>query len=175
MATGSQPFVPGIPGREQDFVVNAHQVLLGKVQCGQKIVVIGGGLVGCETADMLAEQGADVTIIEMMPEIMRDGEASPTMYLKQRFRDYGVKILTSTKLMEIGDKCVKAERDGGSICIEDVDTVIVAVGVRTDTSLLDKLDGFEGKVIKVGDANGVKNGYKGIREGFEAGLSIGKN
>jgi 2,4-dienoyl-CoA reductase-like NADH-dependent reductase (Old Yellow Enzyme family)/thioredoxin reductase len=175
MATGSQPFVPGIAGKDQEFVVNAHQVLLGKVQCGHKIVVIGGGLVGCETADMLAEQGADVTIIEMMPEIMRDGEASPTMYLKQRFDAYGVKILTSTKLMEIGDKCVKAERDGDNICIEDVDTVIVAVGVRTDTSLLDKLDGLDCKVIKVGDANGVKNGYKGIREGFEAGLSIGKN
>jgi NADPH-dependent 2,4-dienoyl-CoA reductase/sulfur reductase-like enzyme len=173
IATGSQPFVPGIPGKDQDFVVNAHQVLLGKVACGHKVVVIGGGLVGCETADMLAEQGADVTIIEMMPEIMRDGETSPTMYLKQRFDAYGVKVLTSTKLMEIGDKCVMAEHNGSNIRIENVDTVIVAVGVRTDTSLIDKLEGLDCKVIKVGDANGVKNGYLGIREGFEAGLSIG--
>jgi pyruvate/2-oxoglutarate dehydrogenase complex dihydrolipoamide dehydrogenase (E3) component len=173
VATGSLPFVPGIPGKDQEFVVNAHQVLLGKVPCGHKVVVIGGGLVGCETADMLAEQGADVTIIEMMSAIMRDGEATPTMYLKQRFDAYGVKVLTSTKLMEIGDKCVVAERDGNSIRIEDVDTVVVAVGVKTDASLLDKLEGLDCKVIKVGDANGVKNGYKGIREGFEAGLSVG--
>jgi NADPH-dependent 2,4-dienoyl-CoA reductase/sulfur reductase-like enzyme len=173
MATGSLPFVPGIPGKDQDFVVNAHQVLLGKADCGHKIVVIGGGLVGCETADMLAEQGADVAIIEMMPEIMRDGEATPTMYLKQRFEEYGVKILTSTKLMEIGDRCVVAERDGSDIRIEDVDTVVVAVGVKTDTSLLNEVEGLGCRVIKVGDANGVKNGYKGIREGFEAGLRIG--
>jgi glucose/arabinose dehydrogenase len=75
--------------------------------------------------------------------------------------------------MEIGDKCVMAEHNGSNICIENVDTVIVAVGVRTDTSLTDKLEGLDCKVIKVGDANGVKNGYLGIREGFEAGLSIG--
>lgn len=83
-----------------------------------------------------------------------------------------VKVYTSTKLMEIGDHCVLAEKDGKELRIDDVDTVIVAVGVRTNQTLLNELDHLSCKVIKVGDANGVKNGYLGIREGYEAGLQI---
>jgi hypothetical protein len=87
---------------------------------------------------------------------------------------YGVKILTSTKLKEIGDRSVLAERDGSDFTIDEVDTVVIAVGVKTDQTLLGEVENIGCRVIKVGDANGVKNGYKGIREGFEAGLSIGK-
>ena len=74
--------------------------------------------------------------------------------------------------MEIGNHEVIAEKDGQTFTIESVDTVIVAVGVKTDLTLIDKIDQLSCKVIKVGDANGVKNGYLGIREGFEAGLSV---
>ena len=66
VATGSKPFVPPIKGTDQDFVTNAHEVLLGNVETGENVVVIGGGLVGAETADMLAEQNKQVTIIEML-------------------------------------------------------------------------------------------------------------
>lgn len=66
IATGSKPFVPPIKGTDQDFVTNAHEVLLGNVETGENIVVIGGGLVGAETADMLAEQNKQITIIEML-------------------------------------------------------------------------------------------------------------
>ena len=71
IATGSKPFVPPIKGTDQDFVTNAHEVLLGNVETGENIVVIGGGLVGVETADMLAEQNKQITIIEMLPQIMK--------------------------------------------------------------------------------------------------------
>ena len=71
IATGSKPFVPPIKGTDQDFVTNAHEVLLGNVETGENIVVIGGGLVGAETADMLAEQNKQITIIEMLPQIMK--------------------------------------------------------------------------------------------------------
>lgn len=171
-ATGSIPFVPDfIKGADQNFVVNAHDVLNGKVEVHGNVVVIGGGLVGAETADTLS-QSCKVSIIEMQPQIMKDGEYSPTYYMKQRFREYGVDVYTSTKLMEIGDHVVVAERDGSEVRIENVDTVVIAVGVRTDNSLLEHLDNLECRVIKVGDANGVKNGYLGIREGYEAGLAI---
>lgn len=78
IATGSRPFIPPIQGADQDFVVTAHDVLLGKTEPGNRVVVIGGGLVGAETADMLGQQCEQVTIIEMLPQIMKDGEASPT-------------------------------------------------------------------------------------------------
>lgn len=65
VATGSKPFVPGfLKGADQDFVVNAHDVLLGKVEVQGKVVVVGGGLVGAETADTLS-QSCQVSVIEM--------------------------------------------------------------------------------------------------------------
>lgn len=172
LATGSKPFLPPVQGIHQDFVTSAHDVLLGKVNVGKNVVVIGGGLVGAETADMLGMQCDQVTIIEMLPQIMRDGEPTPTKYIKERFRQNGVRVLTSTKLTEIGDHMVTAEKDGQKITIDHVDNVIVAVGVRTDQTLLEQLDASQlsCKVLRVGDANGVKNGYLGIREGYEAGL-----
>lgn len=101
IATGSRPFIPPIQGADQDFVVAAHDVLLGKTEPGNRVVVIGGGLVGAETTDMLGQQCEQVTIIEMLPQIMKDGEAAPTKYMKERFFQNGVQIHTSTKLLEM--------------------------------------------------------------------------
>lgn len=172
LATGSTPFVPPIKGADQDFVVTAHDILLGKKEAGKNVVVMGGGLVGAETADMLAMQCRQVTILEMMPQIMKDGEPSPAKYMLQRFHQNGVSIHTSTKLTEIGDYCITALKDGVEFTIPNVDTVIIAAGVRTDRSLLEHTGGLACKIIKAGDANGVKNGYLGIREGYEAGLQV---
>ena len=172
VATGSKPFVPGfLKGADQDFVVNAHDVLLGKVEVQGKVVVVGGGLVGAETADTLS-QSCQVSIIEMQSRIMGDGEYSTAYYMKQRFQQFGVQVYTSTKVLEIGRHTVAAEREGQAITLEDVDFVVIAVGVKTDTALFDQLEGLPWPVYKVGDANGVKNGYLGIREGFEAGLPL---
>ena len=171
LATGSIPFVPPIQGADQEFVVTAHEILLGTKEAGNKVVVIGGGLVGAETADMLGAQCEQVSIVEMLPQIMKDGEASPTKYMKERFAENQVNIYTSTKVKEIGDQTVICEKDGKEIVLE-ADTVVMAVGVRQNRVLLDDIEKMNCKVIKVGDANGVKNGYLGIREGFEAGLDI---
>lgn len=171
IATGSRPFIPPIQGADQDFVVTAHDVLLGKTEPGNRVVVIGGGLVGAETADMLGQQCEQVTMIEMLPQIMKDGEAAPTKYMKERFSQNGVQIHTSTKLLEIGDHTVTAEKDGERFVLENIDTVIIAVGVKTDRTLLDSMEHVSCKILKAGDANGVKNGYLGIREGYEAGLN----
>lgn len=81
-------------------------------------------------------------------------------------------VYASTKVLEIGSHTVAAEREGQAITLEDVDFVVIAVGVKTDTALFDQLEGLPWPVYKVGDANGVKNGYLGIREGFEAGLAL---
>lgn len=171
-ATGSSPFIPKIKGYDRDFVVNAHDVLMGRIQVGRNVVVIGGGLVGVETADLLSMQCSKVSVIEMLPEIMKDGEKSPARYMKERFEEYGVDIYTSTKLVEIGANQIIAEKDGRELIINDVDTVVIAVGVRTNMEIVNVLEHLSCKVIKVGDANGVKNGYLGIREGYEAGLNL---
>ena len=98
--------------------LTAHDVLLGKTEPGNRVVVIGGGLVGAETADMLGQQCEQVTIIEMLPQIMKDGEAAPTKYMKERFSQNGVQIHTSTKLLEIGDHTVTAEKTGKDLYLK---------------------------------------------------------
>ena len=118
---------------------------------------------------MLGSQCEQVSIVEMLPQIMKDGEPTPTKYMKERFIKNDVQIYTSTKVKEIGNHTVICEKDEKEMVIE-ADTVIMAVGVRTDKTLVDTTEEISCKVIKVGDANRVKNGYLGIREGFEAGF-----
>ncbi|MGM9525084.1 MAG: FAD-dependent oxidoreductase [Peptococcaceae bacterium] len=173
IATGSNPVIPPIPGIDGPQVVLAQDVLLGKVETGQKIAVIGGGLVGAETADFLAYHGKQVSIVEMMDALMRDGEPTPKAMLLKRMAQNGVAIYTSTKVTAIAEHSVAGERNGAAICIDDVDTVIIAIGVRSNKQLEEALQGrYQGNVIAVGDAKRAKNGYLGIQEGFEAGLSV---
>ncbi len=74
--------------------------------------------------------------------------------------------------MRIGEREVVCERAGTELTIADVDAVALALGARTDETLLGEPAGIGCEVVRVGDANGVKNGHLGIREGFEAGLKL---
>lgn len=174
IATGSIPVVPrSISGIDGDNVVFAQDVLLGEVETGQHVVVIGGGLVGAETADFLAYHGKKVSIIEMMDDIMRDGEPTPRAMLIERLKKNHVDVYTSTQVTGIEEHAVVAEKSGETIRLEDVDTVIVAIGVRSNKTLEEALDGmYKGKILVVGDAKKAKNGYLGIQEGFAAGMTV---
>ncbi|MEE0510666.1 MAG: FAD-dependent oxidoreductase, partial [Peptococcaceae bacterium] len=174
VATGSIPVVPrSISGIDGDNVVFAQDVLLGNVETGQHVVVIGGGLVGAETADFLAYHGKKVSIIEMMNEIMRDGEPTPRAMLIERLEKNHVDVYTSTQVTSIEEHAVVAEKSGETIRLEDVDTVIVAIGVRSNRMLEESLSGmYKGQILVVGDAKKAKNGYLGIQEGFDAGMIV---
>ena len=174
VATGSLPVVPrSIVGIDGENVVLAQDVLLGKVETGHRVVVIGGGLVGAETADFLAHHGKKVSIIEMMDEIMRDGEPTPRAMLIDRLAKNGVNIYTETQVIAIESDAVVAERGGESVRLEGINTVIIAIGVRANKTLEESLvDKFSGELFVVGDAKKAKNGYLGIQEGFEAGMLV---
>jgi 2,4-dienoyl-CoA reductase-like NADH-dependent reductase (Old Yellow Enzyme family)/pyruvate/2-oxoglutarate dehydrogenase complex dihydrolipoamide dehydrogenase (E3) component len=173
LATGSNPVVPPIPGIQGPQVVLAQDVLLGKVETGQQIAVIGGGLVGAETADFLACHGKQVSVVEMMDGIMRDGEPTPKAMLLKRFAANDVGVYTSTKVTAIEEHAVVGEKDGQEVRLEGLDTIIIAIGVRSNKALEEALTGtYQGELIAVGDAKRAKNGYLGIQEAFEAGLTI---
>ena len=80
-ATGSHPFLVPIKGAERPHVVTAHEVLAGNVIVGKNVVVIGGGLVGAETAEYVAYHGSQVSILEMQPQIAKDGEGASNYYM----------------------------------------------------------------------------------------------
>lgn len=170
-AIGSNPSMPPVPGLKE-HTCTARQVLAGESPVGHKVVVIGGGLVGAETADHLAVYGHDVTVIEMMSQIMADGEPIPTMLMLQRYAEANVKTLTSAKVKTISADAVTYEKDGQEYTVDQVDTIINAMGRRSDRSLLDELEGSGYEVVSIGDAKEAKSGYLGIREGYEFGLTV---
>lgn len=173
LATGSLPAIPDINGLKE-YGVYAEDILYGKERIGKKVVVLGGGLIGAETADFVAEHGCnDVTIIERLSDIALDGEPAPVSFLKQRMSNRGVKIIISANIKEIKENAVIYVKDGEEITIENVDTSIIALGVVANKNLYTELQNVNYEVISVGDCNEkAKNGYLNIRDGFEIGLKI---
>ena len=173
LATGSNPMVLPIPGLDnRDYVKTAIEVLRGRTLYGKKVVVAGGGMTGAETAVFLAVQGCDVTIIEMAPDIITDAVAQPRACLLEHIRKYNIKVHTHTKLTKVGEGTIYAEEYGEPVEFKHIDMLVNAMGVRSNNPLKAELEGCDCKVVVVGDASSTKNGYKNIREGFNAGNAI---
>jgi 2,4-dienoyl-CoA reductase-like NADH-dependent reductase (Old Yellow Enzyme family)/thioredoxin reductase len=152
LATGSVPIIPEIPGIRNANVVTAIDILLGKVEPKSKIIVIGGGAVGCEVALYLAEQkGKKISIIEMLPDIA--GDALPTRsILLTRLVDAHVEVLTNLKVIEIGnDRIVALGRDHKIVNVEG-DQIVLATGLAPRAGLYALLKDKASEVYLIGDA-----------------------
>lgn len=168
VATGSVPAKPPIPGLDQDNVYIARDVLLDKVKAEGKTVVIGGGTVGIETADLLLDQGNEVSVVEMLPDLMGDlpnwNKLSHIDRVVPRLKD----CLTDTKVLEIsGDKVITDKQ-----IIEGVQSVILAAGYQPVNGLADELkdSGFE--LYCIGDAVKSANLYEATKTALEAAYQI---
>ncbi|MDI3534838.1 MAG: hypothetical protein PWQ82_1203 [Thermosediminibacterales bacterium] len=170
VATGGRPAIPNIPGVDRPNVVTAHDVLKGKVDVGHKVIVIGGGMVGSETADHLANHGKEVTILEQLPEIAKDVQDSVRYFLLKDLKENNVDIYTNTPVKEIVDDGVIVDRNGKEEKIGPADTIVLAVGVKPVNELVNKLEGKVNKLITVGDALEVRKALEAIEEGYKAGL-----
>lgn len=173
VATGSSSLYPPIPGlRERECVVDARDVLAGNAALSGRIVVLGGGLVGAETAELLSQQGCEVTIVEMRDELAPDAEPSPRKYLVESLQSHGVRVMLSTKAQSVSEDCVAVEGPECEDAITGVDAVVVALGARPDDRLSEKLQELGVPVTVVGDSHKVRDAFANIREGFEAGLAV---
>ena len=147
-------------------------MLLGKQDVGKNVVIIGGGLVGAETAEYLSANGIHVSLIEMLDQIAKDGEAATNQFLIGNLKKYDVDIYTSTSTDEIEENRVKITTPDGSVILNDIDDVIIATGFRSNTELDNLLLYYKGKTVKVGDANTVKNGLHNLREAYELAIKL---
>ncbi len=172
VATGGEPIVPDIPGKDKPNVVDANDVLLGNVNVGHRVIVIGGGMVGSETADHLANHGKEVTIVEMLPEIAKDEEAAVRYFLMKDLQDNGVKIYVNATVKKILDDGVISEIDGAEIKIGPADTIVMAIGAKSVNSLTKQLEGKVPQVLTVGDALKVRKALEAVEEGYRAGLAV---
>jgi NADPH-dependent 2,4-dienoyl-CoA reductase/sulfur reductase-like enzyme len=173
IATGAGPLVPPIPGVEGAQVVDAQRILLGEesVPAGERVTVIGGSATGCETAELLAGAGCEVTIIEMLPSVGRGIELVTRKRLLRGLRAAGVTILTGCRVVAIEDDRVAYEREDGSVEHVASDRVALAIGwVPRGPEIAAALDGR--RHVLVGDAERPADFVAAINAGAEAGLRI---
>lgn len=171
VATGCKPFIPPIEGHAQENVVKANDILTQDAPFGKNVVVLGGGSVGVETAEYMAFCGSNITIVEMLDDILIGLERETWLMLKKAVKDYRMNVYTQSKVIKIdGDKVV-LERKGKEITLEEVDTVVVAAGSRSVNDLVKPLEEAGVNVTVIGDAKQVRNGMKAIYEGYMAGYN----
>ena len=172
-AVGAEPIIPKIPGYDRENVVIGAEVgLPGHEVKGDKIVIIGGGLVGCEAGINLAWQGKDVTVVEMMPEVAGDmGTFSKFALMKELRRC--VKIRTGVAAKEISDAGVTVEDKDGNRETIPADTVVMAVGMRSLDAKVEELRAASEEFYVIGDAKRPRKLLQAISDGLFAARDIG--
>jgi 2,4-dienoyl-CoA reductase-like NADH-dependent reductase (Old Yellow Enzyme family)/thioredoxin reductase len=165
VAIGSHYMVPPISGIER--TIHADQALLEGVD-GRRIVVIGGGLVGAETALTLAEDGREVTIIEMLDDIVPDHEAGAQASIKYRLGEENAQILTGQKVCDIKPGAVVCE-DGHEVAC---DVVVNATGLAANTLEVESLSGIVPNTYVIGDCRSARKIYNSTHEAWKTVFDI---
>ena len=175
VATGSEPILPDVPGISQPNVVSCIDLLLGKKKAGDTIVVVGGGLTGCETALWLVQQGRKVSIVEMLPELMTGSlpvaRANRMMLLDLLALNH-VNIMTDTTLQKISKEGVAVSNKAFGKKILKAGTVVLAVGMKAKDSLYKALIGKVAHLYVLGDCREPRNITGAIWDGYEVGRTV---
>lgn len=174
LAVGSNPFIPNISGVNKEHVMTAHEVLSGIKTTKDKVGVIGGGLVGLEVAELLAEQGKEVTVIEMLDEVGKDlGILRKICVMENIYRD-GIKMITSTRCLEIKDNSILIEKDEKQDELKNINSVVIAVGAKAKPvdDLKYYLDTNNIVYHVIGDAKKARRAIDAIWEGAKVGREI---
>ena len=175
---GAQPIViPAFTGFKQ--WMTADDVLAGRAFPGRKIVVIGGGSVGCETADYLAPlvndlypRNREITLLEMAPGVMASESGPGRSLLVQRMMAKGVQMICGAKVEKVDETNIWYTRDGQQHCIADADTLVLAMGYKADPALEEMLKAASASYHLIGDANKVGTIKDAIGAGYETAKAL---
>ncbi len=168
-ATGVKPAVLNIEGAEK--AVNAIDILKGK-ESGKNVVVIGGGSIGCETAEYLAKQGKKVTIVEMTDTLAGNTGKTDQTILLGHLKGYKVTLLTECRTEKITETGVVYSTKNGRTATVNADTIVLAIGGRPERSLYDSLKDEVKEIYNIGDSNGGGIIPNAVYEGYTVGNKI---
>jgi len=174
IAAGGGPAVPEIPGIKRPNVVTAVDVDLGSVKIGKRVVVVGAGMTGCETALHMAQKGIKVTLIDMLSEaeICSDTPLPNKIVLMDWLNKNGAEIITEVKLHEI--------TDSGAVIIDTnrkrtkipADTIVLASGVTPHSKLVKELKAVAPESYVIGDCLKPRNLMGAVHDGFNVAAEI---
>lgn len=168
-ATGVKPAVLRLEGAER--AVNAKEILAG-APSGKNVVVIGGGSIGCETAELLRQQGKNVTIIEMLSTLAANTGKTAQTILLGHLRHTGVKMLTECRVEKItAAEVVYKDKNGNSSAVK-ADTVVLAIGDKPDASLFESVRDEIPEVYNIGDSNDGRIIPNAVYEGYTVGNKL---
>ena len=172
-AVGAHSAAPRIPGIDGVNVADAWKVLAGEQQVYGTVAVIGGGMVGCETAEYLAARGCKVSVIEMMDKIAAGESTTILPTLLENYKTYGVEQYPSHKVKEFRmDAVVCENKDGAEVTIP-CDYIVLAMGARSNEFDAAALEAASIPVYSIGDAAGkAADISNAIRTGYDTACQL---
>ena len=169
-AVGSAPILPPIPGLKESGALSAMEAHEPGAEIGKRVVVIGGGLVGCETALYFADLGREVSILEMVPMLAQEDAPLHRMGLIQALDS--VSIYTGHRCTGITASGVQAVTPDGDTVTIPADTIVYAAGMRAKTTETDALYPADIDFYPVGDCNRARKIHDAVTEGYFAARNL---
>ena len=171
LAVGARPLIPEIPGLPGERLFTPEEALEQSRPMGEKILIIGGGMVGCEVAEYLADKGKRVTIVEKLPEIAGGMDGSTRRLLLERLNRLSVRMITGAEVLSFqGETAIL--RQAGERVEAETEAVVAAMGAAADRTCED----FRSCGLpfhSIGDCASVRDIAAAIQEGFAAATGIG--
>lgn len=172
VAIGSSPVRPNIPGIERTVTAISRDVLERPGLVKGRVVVLGGGCAGAQTAEFLAARGHKTTVVEMGKDFALDAPTDERFLLLGRLKKLGVKTFLETKATAIGSGSVEVEDKAGRRSLP-ADTVVLCLGSRPNDGLVAELKGVARRAVAVGDAKRAGRVTDAVTDGALAALSVG--
>ena len=173
VATGSNPLVLPIPGINDTGVIHAGDLLDGKASVGKKVLVVGGGMVGCEVADFLGELGHEVSVIELRDQLGPDVIPEHRKFLMKDFEAYKAQGVTGAKVAQFfTDGVSYTLADGTEGRLEGFDNVVLAMGYRNNDTISEEIKKIVAETYVIGDAVKARKALDATAEGLNTALEI---
>ena len=173
LASGAQPLIPEIPGWDSARTYTPQEALEDNRLPGERMIVLGGGMVGCEVAECLAARGKRVMVVEKLPEIAFGVEKHTRTLLLERLQQGGVEIRTESEIVSLDGHRVTLQGKDGKCFQVAADGVVAALGGKPVRSLEDSLrESGVAFVAIVGDCRDARDIAAAIHEGFRAAMEV---
>jgi 2-enoate reductase len=172
LATGAVPAAPPLPGLDRPHAVQVVDLHTGQARVGERVVVAGGGLNGCDAAVDFAERGHRVTLVDRNPEVGRDLNHISRGALLARLAELGVEVLAGTEVVAVVEGGAEVRTAAGELRRLPADTVALALGARADNALVRQLKGRVRELYALGDCLKPRKIGEAVHEGHRVGLRI---